>query len=78
MNSTSRMVSSCLTKGLMMHLLLLTCYLHCQQISYCLLSRLGVSASFCVSLDRVVCLVFRGMVFKQLILLCKYSKSYNC
>ena len=77
-NSTSRMVSSCLTKGLMMHLRLLTCYLHCQQISYCLLSRLGESASFCLSFSLVVYLVLLGMVLRKLILLQKYFKSYNC
>ncbi len=73
------MVSSCLIEGLVTcHLQLLTCLLHCQQISYCLLSRLVVSASFCSSLDWVLYLVFCGMVLSKLILLQKYSKSYNC
>ena len=62
----------------MIHSQLLTCYQHCQQISNCLQSRLGVSASFCLSFYLIVCLVLLGMVLSKFIPLQKYSMSYSC
>ena len=64
--------------GHVTHSQLLTCYLHCQQISNCLQSRLGESASFCLSFYVVLCLLLLGMVLSKIIPLHKSSMSYSC